>query len=261
MNKKQKQMVQANLLGLRDELVRRRREIDRSWKELHGKEVEFEERAANENLAAGLGLLDGQEEETIEAIDRALARLEANVYDVCESCGGTISEKRHKSVPWTIRCIKCASDAEWQEIRRSAAPPAGGEVELPEDLQGLSDDQLAAAVVDAVRRGGRIPAEELTVTCRNGVVRLEGALPDERFHTHLEQIVYDTLGLPEVEDRIRIDRTAWARQDRSRGTRKGRYVETDSVAGGGTETIDAIKEGKSISPSEEIIPEKRPRKK
>ncbi|MDW7774514.1 MAG: TraR/DksA C4-type zinc finger protein [Desulfobulbaceae bacterium] len=261
MNEKQKQMFEAQLLGLRDELIQKRMEIDRSWKDLHGKEIEFEENATNEYLASGLGLLDEQEERRIEEIDQALDRLRENVYDVCVSCGKTISEKRLQAVPWTTKCAKCAIDEERQKMRgEGEAFPESGEErpELPPDLQGMSDEELQAAVLDAVRRDGRVPLEELEITSSNQVIILEGLLPDKRFHSHLRQIVDDVLGLRDVDDRIRIDRTAWSRGDRTPGIEAGpQSGSEDSIAGSGTEIIEAVKEGKTIEPADEIIPEKR----
>lgn len=258
MDAKKRQKFESRLLDLRSDMLGKRQQIDESWQSLHKKEIEFEERAANEQLAAGLDYLDEQEEKFIEAIDRALVRLEENVYDVCESCGGSIAEKRLEAVPWATMCIDCASGK--RPRKNESALPADSEESalLPGDLRGMTDEQLRMAVIDAIQRDGRIATEELTVTCENKVVRLEGLLPDDRQRSHLREVVHDVLGFRDIEENIRIDRMAWARRDRTPGIGKADTMDTDdSGSGSGTETIDAVKEGKTMTPADEIIPEKK----
>ena len=258
MDKDKKQMFEALLLGMRDELLQKRQEIDRAWLSLHMNEIELEENASNEHLAAGLEQLDELEERQIEDIDYALGRIRTDQYDICESCGGVIAEKRLEAVPWTTRCIECsAGEDRKRKIGTTMAATPAGEGQLPPELRGLSDEQLQQTVIDAVERDGRVPTDELTVTCRNKVIRLEGALPSERFHRHLLQIVNDVLGFRDVEDWIKIDRTAWARRDRTPGIETGEPPADDSIDGGGTEMIEALKESKTVAPADEIIPEKR----
>ena len=139
-----------------------------------------------------------------------------------------------------------------------AAPVEVGR--LPAELQGLDDEQVAAAVRDAVVRDKEVPLEELDITCRNGILRLEGVMPAKRQYSRLQQIVYDTLGFQDVEDRVVLDRTAWERRDRTSGRQRDDEAEEekfDSAVGSGAEIIHAIKGGKSITPADEIIPEKR----
>lgn len=51
--------------------------------------------------------LAGREEESAEAAERALERLEAGVYETCESCGGRIGQARLSAVPATTVCVTC----------------------------------------------------------------------------------------------------------------------------------------------------------
>ena len=53
--------------------------------------------------------LIGQLEETLLAVEKALAKLDAGTYGVCENCGKTISEARLEAMPATRYCIDCAS--------------------------------------------------------------------------------------------------------------------------------------------------------
>jgi RNA polymerase-binding protein DksA len=59
-----------------------------------------------------LGLAEGERRD-IEAIDRALERLDQGRYGVCESCNESIGRERLTAVPYATRCIDCqrAQDA------------------------------------------------------------------------------------------------------------------------------------------------------
>ncbi len=54
-------------------------------------------------------------EETSQAelkqLERALERLEAGTYGVCEDCGAQIERERLKVVPYASQCRHCAADA------------------------------------------------------------------------------------------------------------------------------------------------------
>lgn len=94
-----------------------RQEVDESWQELHNREVELEERAQKEKLSQGLDQLDEQEKEELEAIDKALGRIELGTYGMCERCGREISVERLEAVPWTALCSTCASAEEQGESK------------------------------------------------------------------------------------------------------------------------------------------------
>lgn len=247
----------------RRELVVQRYDIEDSRANLRQDQVELEERAASQQMAHGLEQLDEEGERKIAAINHALERLQEGEYDFCESCGERISSKRLEVLPWTSQCINCAEKEE--QARLGAGPAAPEEPESPAteerqpgaELRGLADGQLEQAVTDAIVRDGTVPLDDLRVSCKDGRLKLEGALPDKRQLNRLRQIVYDVLGFTEVEEEIRVDRTAWAREDRSPQSREGGMQQPDAVDGSGTRTIDAVKEGKSMDPADEIIPEKK----
>ncbi|MBM9605381.1 TraR/DksA C4-type zinc finger protein [Desulfopila inferna] len=265
MEREQQQNIEKRLKDLHQELIEKRQKLEEARINLGLKEVEFEENATNAQMADGLDRLDDQVENEIAAINHALDRLRLGEYEICESCGRTISAKRLEALPWTASCIRCAKGEEGEVgeedlNEEEAILGAEEQVELPEDLQGLNDEQLEAAVIDAILRDGQVPLDDLSVTCSKGFLRVEGALPDKRQHSHLQEIIYDVLGFRDVEEIIRIDRTAWARKDRTPGINNEEEEEPDSAEGVGTETIEAVKEGKTISPADEIIPEKGGRK-
>ncbi len=253
MELRKKEIFAEMLHEERQRLLQRHRITEESWQSLHQKEVEFEETATKEQQAAELATLDEQDKQTIVAIDHALGRIDRDVYDVCEDCGGIIPLKRLEAVPWTTSCIKCSGDnAKTSETFDTETDPT----ELPSNLQGLSDGQLEIAVQDAVQREDMFPAEELRISCKNGKLHLTGLLPDKKHHSRLMQIVNDVLGFRDVEDLIKIDRMAWQRRDRTPGLEPDTNNDDEYMEEGGAATIDAIKEGKIMAPADQIIPEK-----
>jgi DnaK suppressor protein len=40
-------------------------------------------------------------------VERALAKLDAGTYGVCERCGRPIGDERLDAIPWAILCIDC----------------------------------------------------------------------------------------------------------------------------------------------------------
>lgn len=50
--------------------------------------------------------------ETIDHIDKALARLDAGTYGVCRDCGEEIPVSRLRAIPFAERCRDCQDVAE-----------------------------------------------------------------------------------------------------------------------------------------------------
>ncbi|HIA28660.1 MAG TPA: TraR/DksA family transcriptional regulator [Planctomycetes bacterium] len=48
----------------------------------------------------------------VQKIDKALARLDARSFGVCENCQELIPEARLKAIPWTVFCVDCQRKAE-----------------------------------------------------------------------------------------------------------------------------------------------------
>lgn len=112
MDTNKKRAIEAKLKEQRKELIKKRRGNEESWQNLHRNEIEFEESATNEYLAASLDQLDKQDKRRIEEIDIALGKLQTELYGICEICGEEISEKRLEALPWTTKCIDCAAEME-----------------------------------------------------------------------------------------------------------------------------------------------------
>jgi len=54
-------------------------------------------------------LLSAQARAAVEEIDRALAKMDAGTYGVCERCGNPIPKARLKALPYAALCVACKS--------------------------------------------------------------------------------------------------------------------------------------------------------
>jgi DnaK suppressor protein len=54
-------------------------------------------------------LLSAQARAAVDEIDRALAKMDAGTYGVCERCGQPIPKARLKALPYAALCVACKS--------------------------------------------------------------------------------------------------------------------------------------------------------
>ena len=59
--------------------------------------------------------------ETLTKINEALGRLEEGTYGYCSDCGGEISEKRLRALPFAVRCKECEESREVATEREKVA--------------------------------------------------------------------------------------------------------------------------------------------
>lgn len=129
--------MQGRSDGRREELKlalqARRREIDASIRERMSSLRE--KRATGEHVVAPAdgeaGDVDVHEDvelalvqmkrETVERIDDALARLDANEYGRCLECGDEIAAARLRALTFAVRCVACEDAREMEARRRRRA--------------------------------------------------------------------------------------------------------------------------------------------
>jgi DnaK suppressor protein len=58
--------------------------------------------------------------ETLTKINDALNRLEEGTYGYCAECGGEISDKRLRALPFAVRCKECEEGRELAAEREKA---------------------------------------------------------------------------------------------------------------------------------------------
>lgn len=67
-------------------------------------------------------------ERLLDDVERALKRIEAGTYGVCERCGRPIPEERLRAIPYATACVDCQEQAD-QERERQGTLNAGRPVE------------------------------------------------------------------------------------------------------------------------------------
>ncbi len=257
-----------NMEKLKQRLIERRQEIFErrhlrrdSWERLHEAENEFEETAQKSHISQGLAQLDASEKNEIEAIDRALGRMETGDYGFCEGCEDRIAPGRLEALPFVSFCTRCAERLEQGRPLpvEEEEDEEGGD--LPPDYAGMDDDQLADAVYDEIQKDGRVELDELDISCDDGVVHLTGALPSAPKQEILHEIVEDVMGLPEVVYQIRIDPTLWQRGEAVRPTQNERskaeiLMEGEESEEEGEDVYAAEQDGEPLRPPDKMVPER-----
>ena len=100
--------IRERLINKRDEVFEAHRLSDEARLILSEHDIEAEETAQKGAIADVLALLDEKEQKDIQAINRALARMEFGEFGSCEVCGKRIGVERLKAIPWTSVCSKHA---------------------------------------------------------------------------------------------------------------------------------------------------------
>jgi RNA polymerase-binding transcription factor DksA len=217
-------MVEEELTYLRGVLLNRRREaferlrqFESDWQVLGERDVEIEEEAQKADITSLYDYHDERSKEEIEAIDLALCRMAAGSYGICEECEELISPKRLEAIPEARLCVGCTRRYEKQQKRLRRPRELMPCEALPDEYSSLNDDELQMLILEHLRNDGRVDLEELEITCRKGMVYLEGALPSEGEHQMLLQILSDVMGLTTIVDLLGADEVAWEREDRTPG--------------------------------------------
>jgi RNA polymerase-binding transcription factor DksA len=111
--------VRRKLLNQRRQLFRdaAQTEEDLLWLETDV-ESEAAERGQDEKMIRLLDRLDTRIKAEIEAIDRALVRLDTGQYGKCEVCRRDIPQERLEALPAATFCLACAQVREVREALR-----------------------------------------------------------------------------------------------------------------------------------------------
>ncbi len=105
---KQMGKIRERLIKKRDEVFEAHTLSDEARLILSEHDIEPEETAQKDAIADVLATLDEQEQKVIQAINKALARMELGEYGSCEVCGKAIEMERLETIPWTSVCSKHA---------------------------------------------------------------------------------------------------------------------------------------------------------
>jgi DnaK suppressor protein len=96
------------LLALQQQLLQRIYGMEESMLAMDAdRDIERTDRVQEEAVEVALTALDEQGRRELEAIQAALARLDAGTYGSCETCGEAISPARLTAMPTARRCVAC----------------------------------------------------------------------------------------------------------------------------------------------------------
>jgi RNA polymerase-binding transcription factor DksA len=100
--------IRRSLLGQRQALLWRRREMLASQDLLAEREPDWEDLAATQTTAALLDDLRETERTELASIQAALDRITRGTYGTCVVCHRPIDKKRLRALPDTCHCVLCA---------------------------------------------------------------------------------------------------------------------------------------------------------
>lgn len=123
MNTDTQAAYRRRLLDLRDRLIR---EVDRTEEALREDVLAPGEHAAlpthpADKDAEGIDekiAIAQNEEQILEEVETALARLAAGQFGVCRDCGRKLSRQRLDAIPYATCCVDCARRHETEPTRR-----------------------------------------------------------------------------------------------------------------------------------------------
>ena len=230
-------MAERDMARLREMLLKRRegifqwlRRFESDWQTLAERDIELQEEAQKADLTILFDELDERGKDEVEEIDLALCRMAVGSYGICESCEKLISLKRLEALPATRLCRKCANKYEERQKRLPRAREVIVCAELPSEYQNLSDEELRLLILEQLGNDGRVDLEELEISCRKGVVYLEGVVPSENEHSILLQILIDVMGFTSIIDHLQTNELIWEREDRAPGRANFRLsVDVDEI--------------------------------
>lgn len=113
MSKEQLEEFRKQLTEKRDEIVRRAQQTLEQDMTLDSDDLPDEmDLASSEYLQAFTFRLRGREKNLLDKIQRALERIDAGTFGICEECDEAISIKRLQARPETTLCIRCKEEQE-----------------------------------------------------------------------------------------------------------------------------------------------------
>lgn len=112
---------------------------------------------------------------------------------------------------------------DWQEAYGSRTHYAGAGLErgpLARDRKGpkgytRSDDRLREDICERLTFANHLDVSDVSVTVQDGKVTLEGTVPDRRSKHAIEDVVDESWGVREIDNRVRIARQGSFEEDQS----------------------------------------------
>jgi DnaK suppressor protein len=213
-------MSERDKVRLREMLINQRQEILEQYQRfgfdlqaLGERDIEMEEEAQKADEISLFDKLVERDKDKLEEIDLALFRMAAGNYGICENCHKPISLERLETSPTSRLCRICARKYDEKQKELPRVWDVITRAELPDEYKNLDNKELQMVILENIRNDGRIDLNELEISCRDGVVYLEGAVPNENEHQILLRVLGDVMGLASIIDHLRIRELIWERED------------------------------------------------
>lgn len=201
------------LFSRRREILERTHSLKDKWQDVNRAPGDLPDKAQQEYAYQSLSLLDEKSRQEIHVIDRALQKMDSGGYGICESCGNEISPRRLQALPWAALCRECVED---MESRKEEIPAEETEdtdrtlmtyrdPESPPDVENMSDEDLLEYVQELIHSDGRVETDDLEILCQEGILSLQGTLPNELQYNLLLGILQDVVPLENIEESLRIE--------------------------------------------------------
>ncbi|EFI34485.1 transcriptional regulator, TraR/DksA family [Desulfonatronospira thiodismutans ASO3-1] len=200
------------LFTRRMEILEKSKGLKDQWQEGNYAEKEMASRAQMDNMYRSINALDSQARSELNHIDHALDRMIIGNYGICDSCGQEISEARLQAVPWARYCRVCVNKAEektgpdTQEWEESPLPGTGSwESVSAEEFEEMSDEEILELVHERIHADAHIETHNLEISSIEGIVYLNGSIPNELQHNLLMGVLQDILPLENIRDNLHIE--------------------------------------------------------
>lgn len=229
MSERDKMRLREMLLNQRQEIFEQYQLFESDLQKLGERDIEMEEEAQKSEELILLDKLVEREKEELEEIDLALLRMAAGSYGICENCRRPISLERLEALPATRLCRMCAREYGEKQKKLPRAWEAITRAELPDEYKNLGNKELQMLILEGIRNDGRIDLDELEIYCRNEVIYLEGAVPNENEHQILIRLLTDVMGFASIIDHLKIRELMWKREDRA-PARETDYLGTEEYS-------------------------------
>jgi DnaK suppressor protein len=201
------------LFSRRLEILERTHNLQDQWQQINVAPGDLSDKAQQEYVYQNLGQLDGQARKELRIIDQALERMRSGSYGICESCGQEISAKRLQALPWAALCRECVerrgSEHEAVALENTEEKERRlmtfWDPESQPDIESLSEEELLELVQERIHADGRVETDELEISCEDGMLYLEGTLPNELQYNLLLGILQEILPMENIEEGLRIE--------------------------------------------------------
>jgi RNA polymerase-binding transcription factor DksA len=248
MSEQDKMRLRKKLLDQRQEIFEQYQRFEFDLQAVGERDIEMEDDAQKADEISLLDQLVKRDKDKLEEIDLALFRMAAGNYGICERCLKPISLERLETSPTSRLCRMCARKYDEKQKKLPRAWEVITRAELPDEYKNLGNKELQMVILESIRNDGRIDLNELEISCRNGVVYLEGAVPNENERQILIRLLSDVMGLTSIIDHLRIRELISGRKDLSpAGETAVLGTEEDSVY-----NVDKISDDVIESEEEEI---------